>query len=237
MDRDFVLTEFDRQIRRAGGEVLIEDDWVGVVATDLDEHTADAAIAEHVARFAGLGRPWEWKHYSYDRPADLPDRLRRAGFTAEPTETLLVAVIDELPTEVVLPPGAEIVPVTDSATAEMFVRVHDEVFGGDYAAVGRKLLADTENQLGFVVVADGGPVSAARIEFNHGTEFAGLWGGGTLASWRGRGLFKALVAHRAKLAKAKGFRYLQVDASDDSSPILQRLGFAQLATTTPFVHP
>ncbi|REH38179.1 Acetyltransferase (GNAT) family protein [Kutzneria buriramensis] len=232
-----MLTEFDRQIRRAGGEVLIEDDWVGVVATDLDEHTADAAIAEHVARFAGLGRPWEWKHYSYDRPADLPDRLRRAGFTAEPTETLLVAVIDELPTEVVLPPGAEIVPVTDSATAEMFVRVHDEVFGGDYAAVGRKLLADTENQLGFVVVADGGPVSAARIEFNHGTEFAGLWGGGTLASWRGRGLFKALVAHRAKLAKAKGFRYLQVDASDDSSPILQRLGFAQLATTTPFVHP
>ena len=232
-----MLTEFDRQIRRAGGEVLIEVDWAGVVSSDLDEHTADAAIAAHVRRFAELGRAWEWKHYSYDQPADLADRLRRAGFTAEPTEALLVAVIDELPTEAVLPPGVSIVPVTDTATVEAFVRVHNEVFGGDHAAVGRKLLADGQNQLGFVVIADGGPVSAARVEFHHGTEFASLWGGGTLASWRGRGLFKALVAHRAGLAAAKGFRYLQVDASDDSSPILQRLGFAKLATTTPFTHP
>jgi ribosomal protein S18 acetylase RimI-like enzyme len=237
VDREFVLAEFDRQLRRAGGEVLIEDDWAGVVGSDLDELTADAAIAAHVRRFAELGRAWEWKHYSYDRPADLPDRLLAAGFTAEPAEALLVAVIDELPTEVVLPPGAEIVPVADDRTAAQFVEVHNAVFGGDYAAVGRKLVADKENQLGFVVTADGVPVSAARVEFHHGTEFASLWGGGTLPAWRGRGLFRALVAHRARLAAAKGFRYLQVDASDDSSPILQRLGFVQLATTTPFTHP
>ena len=231
-----MLAEFDRQIRRADGEVLIEDDWAGVVATDLDEATADAAIAGHVARFAELGREWEWKHYSYDRPADLADRLLAAGFTPEPTEALLVAVIDELPTDAVLPPEASIVPVTDADTADMFVKVHNEVFDGDYTAVGRKLLADQENQLGFVVVAEGRPVSGARVEFSHGTEFASLWGGGTLPQWRGRGLFKALVAHRAKLARAKGFRYLQVDASDDSSPILQRLGFVELAKTTPFIH-
>lgn len=232
-----MLAEFERQIRRADGEVLIEDGWAGVVASDLDESTADEAIAAHVKRFAELGRAWEWKHYSYDKPADLADRLRAAGFTAEPTEALLVAVIDELPTDAALPPGAEIVPVADEETAEMFVKVHNEVFDGDHSAVGRKLLADRVNQIGFVVVADGAPVSGARVEFHHGTDFASLWGGGTLPAWRGRGLFKALVAHRAKLARAKGFRYLQVDASDDSSPILQRLGFVQLATTTPFTHP
>jgi hypothetical protein len=32
-----------------------------------------------------------------------------------------------------------------------------------------------------------------------------------------------------------GYRYLQVDASDDSSPILQRLGFVAVTTTTPYV--
>jgi hypothetical protein len=32
-------------------------------------------------------------------------------------------------------------------------------------------------------------------------------------------------------------RYLQVDASADSRPILQRLGFAELARTTPFRYP
>lgn len=232
-----MLAEFDRQIRRAGGEVLIEDDWAGVVASDLDEATADAAITAHVRRFAALGRAWEWKHYSYDRPADLADRLRRNGFTAEPAEALLVAAVDELPTEVVLPAGAEIVPVTDIGTAEQYVKVHNEVFGGDHAPVGRRLLADRENRRGFVVTVAGRAVSAARVEFHHGTDFASLWGGGTLTEWRGRGLFKALVAHRAGLAAERGFRYLQVDASDDSSPILRRLGFVRLATTTPFTHP
>jgi ribosomal protein S18 acetylase RimI-like enzyme len=237
VDRDIVLAEFDRQIRRAEGEVLIEDDWAGVVASDLDEATVDEAIAGHVARFAELGREWEWKHYSYDQPADLADRLLAAGFTPEPTEALLVAVIDELPTKAVLPAGTSLVPVTDAETAAMFVKVHDEVFAGDYAAVGRKLLEDKENQCGFVVVADGVPVSCGRVEFHHGTDFASLWGTGTLAQWRGRGLFRALVAHGTKLAADRGFRYFQADATDDSSPILQRLGFALLATTTPFIHP
>ncbi|MFC0548136.1 GNAT family N-acetyltransferase [Kutzneria chonburiensis] len=237
MDRDLVLAEFDRQIRRAEGEVLIEDDWAGVVATDLDETTADAAIAGHVARFAALHREWEWKHYSYDQPADLADRLLAAGFTPEPTEALLVAAIDELPTHAALPPGTELVPVTDAEAAAMFVKVHDEVFGGDYAAVGRKLLEDKENQRGFVVLAGGVPISCARVEFHRGTDFASLWGCGTLKQWRGRGLFRALVAHGTKLAADRGFRYFQADASDDSSPILQRLGFVLLATTTPFIHP
>lgn len=232
-----MLAEFERQIRRADGEVLIEDDWAGVVASDLDEATADGAIAGHVARFAELGREWEWKHYSYDKPADLADRLLAAGFTPEPTEALLVAVIDELPTEAALPAGTTLLSVTDEETVEMFVKVHNEVFGGDYSAVGRKLLEDKENQRGFVVVADEGPVSCARVEFTPGTDFAGLWGCGTLAQWRGRGLFRALVAHGTRAAKDAGFRYFQADASDDSSPILQRLGFVQLATTTPFIHP
>jgi hypothetical protein len=45
------------------------------------------------------------------------------------------------------------------------------------------------------------------------------------------------VAYRAALASARGFRYLQVDASPESGPILTRLGFVELATTTPFIHP
>jgi hypothetical protein len=50
-------------------------------------------------------------------------------------------------------------------------------------------------------------------------------------------VFRSLVAHRAATAAARGFRYLQVDASQDSQPILRRLGFIELATTTPFTHP
>jgi hypothetical protein len=48
---------------------------------------------------------------------------------------------------------------------------------------------------------------------------------------------EAVVAYRARLARERGYRYLQVDASADSSPILRRLGFAELARTTPFIYP
>jgi GNAT superfamily N-acetyltransferase len=67
-----------------------------------------------------------------------------------------------------------------------------------------------------------------------GSPFAGLWGGATLREWRGRGIYRALVAWRAQLAAARGVPYLQVDASSDSAPILRHLGFHPLATT-PYV--
>ncbi|MEB0307171.1 GNAT family N-acetyltransferase, partial [Cryobacterium sp. 10I1] len=57
----------------------------------------------------------------------------------------------------------------------------------------------------------------------------------TLAEWRGRGVYRALVAARAQLAARRGVPYLQVDASDDSLPILLRLGFEAVTTTTPYV--
>jgi GNAT superfamily N-acetyltransferase len=78
-------------------------------------------------------------------------------------------------------------------------------------------------------------ISTARLEFEPGTEFAGLWGGSTLAAWRGRGIYRALVAHRARIAAARGIRYLHVDATEDSRSILQRLGFIAVTTTTPYV--
>lgn len=87
--------------------------------------------------------------------------------------------------------------------------------------------------MALVVLADGEPVSSARMELYPGTDFAGLWGGGTVAEWRGKGIYRALVAYRARIATERGYRYLQVDASAMSAPILDRLGFTALGTTTP----
>ena len=49
--------------------------------------------------------------------------------------------------------------------------------------------------------------------------------------------YRALVALRAQVAVERGVKYLLVDASDDSSPSLQRLGMHQVATTTPWSGP
>ena len=256
MDQDAVRAAFDEQIRRhpeADAQTTVEredgvvrcvsagDGCNGVTWCDLDPVSADLVIAAQISRFAQLSRPWEWKHYSYDRPGDLPQRLLAAGFSPGPVEALLVAEIADLATDVPPPAGVQLLPVLDERGVDAMVRVHDQVFGGDHAAIGRILLRALEEQTDTVaaVVAMAGatPVASGRMEFHTGTEFASLWGGGTLPSWRGRGVFRSLVAHRAALAAARGFRYLQVDASPDSRPILTRLDFIELASTTPFMHP
>jgi GNAT superfamily N-acetyltransferase len=65
--------------------------------------------------------------------------------------------------------------------------------------------------------------------------FARLLGGSTLPQWRGRGIYRALIAARAQRAAARSVKYLQVDASNDSTPILCRLGFRAVTTTTTYV--
>src|SRR5262249_41124452 len=117
------------------------------------------------------------------------------------------------------------------------VRVHEDAFGGNHARLQRTLLAQLADTpvaaAAMLAMAGELPVCSARMEFHYGTEFASLWGGGTVRAFRGRGIYRALGA---RLAAERGFRYLQVDALPASRPILERLGFVQLSTTTPYVR-
>jgi ribosomal protein S18 acetylase RimI-like enzyme len=257
MNRAAVLEAYDEQIRRrpqpeapdgrveTDGAVVRQlsgpDGWNGVLWSRLDPATADTAIAAQIARFAEHGHPWEWKHYSHDPPPDLAGRLEAAGLVAEDAEALLVAEVAALDLNAVAPGGVEVVVAADAEGVDQVVAVHDAVFGIDGSGLRRPLLAALERPmppvLGVVALADGRPVAAARAEFHEGTDFASLWGGGTLPEWRGRGIFRALVSRRAAVAADRGYRYLQVDALPTSEPILARLGFVRLATTTPYTHP
>ncbi|MFF3647200.1 GNAT family N-acetyltransferase [Streptomyces sp. NPDC002181] len=215
--------------------------WNWVLWSDLDEETADAEIAAQVAYFAARGADEvEWKLYGHDRPADLGDRLRAAGFVPEPAETLMVGRADELAALPVEPPeGITLRVVTDEAGVDLMMDVHAKAFGTERPAMRHQLLTllrdEPETLAAVVAMAGDTPVSAARMEMRPGCSFAGLWGGGTLPQWRGRGIYRLLVAHRARIAAARGIRYLQVDASADSRPILDRLGFATLGTTVPYI--
>jgi hypothetical protein len=155
-------------------------------------------------------------------------------------EALMVAQIRDLDLTMQPPDGVRLVRVEDEGGVEALVQVHDRVFGGDHTAMGRTVLTGLTQQptrvAAFVAMAGEAAVSAGRVNFHQGTQFASLWGGGTIPGWRGRGLFRAQVAQRPAVARERGFRYLQVDASPDSRPILQRLDFVELATTTPYTH-
>lgn len=256
MDHAAVLALFDRDMRegaqpdgpdarvervgRVVRQVSSEHGWNGVVWSDLDAAGADAAIAEQIAHFSGLGREFEWKLYGHDLPVDLGQRLRTAGFVGQPEETLMIGEVADLNLDAEPPEGIRIVPVTDSAGVDLVARVHEKAFGTDGSRLRHQLLAqltaDADTVVAVVALAGDTPVSAARMELVPGTRFAGLWGGGTVEGWRGRGIYRALVAHRARAAVDRGYRYLQVDAMSSSRPVLERLGFEPLTTTTPYVY-
>jgi GNAT superfamily N-acetyltransferase len=206
----------------------------------LDSAELDALIARQRDYFAAKGQAVEWKLRGHDKPADLPDRLRAAGFEPEEQETVLVAESADIaerlrgrdPVE-----GVTIRLVSDRADFERIAAMESTVWNDDWSWLTddlvRRHAAGTDI---FVAEVDGQVVSAAWAVYKKGTEFTGLWGGSTLAEWRGKGIYKALVAVRAARAVELGYKYLHVDASDDSSPILQRLGFLAVTTTTPYVH-
>jgi GNAT superfamily N-acetyltransferase len=256
LDIGAVRATFDAQVRRRAeadepGAVVETDTgvlrWVApgaqtscIIWSALTHDTADDVIAAQKQYFADRGTAVEWKYYDYDQPADLPARLVAAGFQPDDEELMLVAETASIGSEVVLPDGVRLVPVTDEAGVEAMIAVHDLAFTDHPSPeLGERLLAQLRKSPGLLqmVVAMAGdePVSAARIEFIPGTDFAGLWGGGTVPAWRSQGIFRSLVAYRAGLAAERGYRYLQVDALPASRPILRRLGFEPVATTRPYV--
>ncbi|HET8529365.1 MAG TPA: GNAT family N-acetyltransferase [Gaiellaceae bacterium] len=208
-----LLERFDEQVRRRGVDedgLHVGDGWSAVLTVPPD---VDRALA----RLRGLPGHAEWKLYGHD-PAWLPGRLRAAGLEPGDEETVVVAEIAALPQ----PPDD--VELRDDV--EAFLELAAAVFGD------RHELPD--GAVAVVALVDGRPVSGGRVDLDPDTEFAGLFGGVTLPEHRGRGLYRATVLERARIARGRGYRYLYVDALPTSRPILERLGFTAITTTTPW---
>jgi GNAT superfamily N-acetyltransferase len=260
MNRAEVLAAFDRQVRQGtasdGTAATFEADAhvvrrlavpglgrSAVLWSSLDASNADEVIAAQMRFFASRGQEFEWKLYSYDEPGDLAARLIAAGFRPEEPEALMIAAIEEITDAISaaeLPAGIRLERATDEADVDRLIRVHELVFGQDGSELRASLLAQLASapETTDLVIAMAGdePVSSARTDFVPGTEFAGLWGGGTLPRWRRKGIYRALVRYRAELAAGRGYKYLTVDASDQSRPILERIGFECIAITTPYIR-
>jgi hypothetical protein len=221
-------------------------DHRGFVETPRDPRVRGIALDALIERqrdfFAARGEAVEWKTRGHDLPEDLPERLLAAGFRPEEPETVMIGEAARLAAEPVLPDGVALRQVTATEDLRRIAAMQSEVWGEDRSrlvdSLAGQLAADDRSAV-FVAEAQTptGPlvVCAAWVEIEEGLRFAGLWGGSTLKQWRGRGIYRAVVARRAQLAAAEGVEYVQVDASPDSRPILERLGLLAVTTTTPYV--
>jgi len=218
VDTSEILALFDDQMRRraAPDSLFVGNGWSAVLWWP-----GEGDVESLVARMRDVTGHVEWKYYSHDLPADLPDRLVAAGLEPEDEETVVVAEAASIPP----PPG----DVELRIVTEEFVDLAAGIFGERFDL--------PERAIAVVAVLDGKAVSGGRVDFEDGVEFAGLFGGVTLPEYRGRGLYRATVAKRAELARERGYRWLYSDALPTSRPILERVGFVPITTTTPYVFP
>jgi hypothetical protein len=209
-----------------------------VIWSSLTTTNADAEIAAQVEYYRKLGVGFEWKAYSHDAPPDLVDRLRRHNFDIGPLEAVLVRPVDAPPSPVAaIDAAVDVRRVERPEQLADFKRAAEAVFGKDYSFTTEQLAdglkAGSTEHLGYVAYVGGEPVGVSRLYTHPASWFGGLYGGGTVASHRGKGVYRAMVAARARDAAVLGARFLQVDSLPTSRPVLERIGFRRLTDTWP----
>lgn len=199
-----------------------------LVREALDHYRLDSDLNE-----------FEWKTRGHDHAPGLHEALLAEGFVAEEPESIMIGEARALAVDVPLPDGVLLRRVTDEADVSAMSAMQSGVFGGpDPDVMARDLMRRLSRDDGvelWVAEAGGRFVSAGLLDPVPGTDFAGIWGGATLEAWRGRGIYRALTAARARSALALGTKFLNSDSTEYSRPILERSGLLKVSTTTPYV--
>jgi hypothetical protein len=203
----------------------------------LSEDNADENIAEQVGYFRSHPGEVEWKAYAHDTPPDLLQRLQRDGFDVGPHEAVLVLDLQTPPRWVHEPLAHRVVRVESLDQLPFFRGVAERVFNCDWSLISnelsRAIRSGSTDHVGYIAFDNDIPAAIGRLYTRSKSMFGGLYGGGTLTAHRKRGLYRALVAFRARDAAQFGVRYLLVDALPTSRPILESLGFCYLTGTWP----
>jgi hypothetical protein len=180
----------------------------------------------------------DWKTRGHDRAPGLHEALLANGFVAGEPESIMVGEARSLAVEVPLPEGVTLRRVIEEAEVRAMSAMSDEAFGEavseEMANALLRRLARRDGMELWVAEAGGRFVSAGRLEPVPGTDFAGIWGGATLEPWRGRGIYRALTAARARSALRRGKTLINSDSTEYSRPILERSGLVKISTTTSY---
>lgn len=206
-----------------------------VVRTRLGEANREAAIEEVSAAHAGVTS--EWLVHDWHGDEALGPALARRGYRPVIEHRAYVADSD------LALGGSGDVDVRRVDTMEALQdggAVFRRAFGISVPVTSQhaqKRLADCQDPAGrvhrFVVYEHGEPVSGGAMTLFRDLGFAMLWGGGTVPSARGRGLYRAVLKQRMRFAAQNDIRLVGLYAKlTTSAPIVARLGFTGHAHMT-----
>ena len=208
-----------------------------IIYAQLNETNANTIIDEQVDYFESIGQDFEWKVYDHDQPFDLIERLGSRGFVVEETEAIMVLEMKEAPEILWQPVRHNVQRILHPEQIVDIQFIEHQVWNEDFSRLGHYLEESLRNypeQMSiYIAYIDEHPASTAWIYFPINSQFASLWGGSTVSGFRRQGLYTSLLTVRAQEAKARQVRYLTVDASDMSRPILEKFGFKMIDKSTP----
>lgn len=207
-----------------------------VVAADLEDDTADQAIAESVAELRAHRVPGCWHVGPSMRPADLGDRLLAAGFTHGGTEPGMALDLTQV--------GGSSPTAADSGALRI-TRVESDEDLTTWAATLAQGFGEGEKEANWVASVyrtlgladpwrhylarlDGAPVATATIYLAAGV--AGVYFVMTVPQVRRRGIGAAVTLSALREAKDSGVGYAVLGSSPAGQSVYERLGFREYCT-------
>ena len=200
----------------------------GLVGGALAHYRADPAITRV-----------EWKTRGHDEAPGLHEALVEHGFVADEPESIMIGEAGRLAVDVPLPEGVTLRRVTSEADVRAMSAMADEGFGDPVSTERADAVlapAGPRRRDGAV----GGRGRRARWSAPAGSSRSpapsspGSGAARRCREWRGRGIYRALTAARARSALRLGKRLIHSDSTEFSRPILERSGLVKVSTTTPY---
>ncbi len=221
-------------VERVDGIVRTLGSYNMVIYSHLDAEDVGWVVEKQVAFFRERGEAVEWKLYAHDRPSNLGEALLTNGFEPDERETLMVLELAHDATGFPATPDVDVRTVRTPSDLDTYVALTERAFGSQpktaAADLALRLFGSGASTMASIAYVDGKPAAAGRLQLPPGRSFASMWEGCTDPELRNRGIYRTLVAERARTARDRGYKYLTVDALDTSRPILERLGFVALTT-------
>lgn len=243
MSRDEILAEIIERPREAyvpvpDMQVIVRPGWRQLVTpsikrggmnevslAQLAEDEADAIIDATIAQYAALGCKFVWR-VGPDSSAHLPARLAARGLVHG------VACGMARSTEMAAESDARVtIERVDEANVDVYTRTMAagwDMEPGPIAALNElvvRMPAPSHHM--FLARYDGEPAATAAVAMFARSVY--LIGGVTLSGFRGRGLYRALVAARLAYARSRGILLATSHArAQTAAPILEHLGFETL---------
>jgi RimJ/RimL family protein N-acetyltransferase len=191
-------------------------------------------VAREIAQAKKIVGALCWRIHANDAPASLPDYLKSLGFMLEPP-ALQHFIAPQVLLENLALRHAVAAPVrarelTRPEELPCYLPIWNEAFPDSenqrYMDDAIRAMRAGERGVRYFAAFDGPQaIGSGSLVHPPGAPMALLTSGAVRAAWQKRGAYHALIQARAEAAIDAGISILCVDASAQSTPILQKLGF------------